>query len=311
MSEQDSPNIKTLYDLNQEFYNNESLFKINKAYIRYKGYLIESDLIDQIKNSISFDKYKDLFKNNITYENFKQNVDKNENINIQKITKISQYSNSNDLIQALNENKKFYIVINSLFKKIIDIQNKPKFYSCFSFSFENNKLLMIFDKEDKIYFLNKNNGFIDKSLIIKNNLEEKNCNNIITNNNYKKPNKNLAKHIRHKSDAMNIPTNLVKMKENAKIQIIKNESPITKPKEENIKIQIKKNEFPDTDLKEEIKTDIEFLLRLYLHLYNLNIIFKNDSLRMKSKQICIFIKRDLIEKYKNFYENNYLENFLS
>ena len=309
MTEQDSSNIKTLYDLNQEFYNNESIFKINKAYIQYKGYLIDSDLIDQMKNSISFDKYKDLFKNNITYEKFKQNMDKNEQINIQKISKINQYLNSKDLIQALNENKKFYIVTNSLFKKIIDIQNKPKYN--FSFSFENNKLLMIFNKEDKIYFLNKNNGFIDKSLIIKNNLEEKNCNNIITNNNYKKPFKNLAKHIRHKSDAMNIPTNLVKMKENAKIQIIKNESPITKPKEENIKIQIKKNEFPDTDLKEEIKTDIEFLLRLYFHLYNLNIIFKNDSLRMISKQICIFIKRDLIEKYKNFYENNYLENFLN
>ena len=309
MTEQDSSNIKTLYDLNQEFYNNESIFKINNTIIRYKSYLIDSDLIDQMKNSISFDKYKDLFKNNITYENFKQNMDKNEQINIQKISKINQYLNSKDLIQALNENKKFYIVTNSLFKKIIDIQNKPKYN--FSFSFENNKLLMIFNKEDKIYFLNKNNGFIDKSLIIKNNLEEKNCNNIITNNNYKKPFKNLAKHIRHKSDAMNIPTNLVKMKENAKIQIIKNESPITKPKEENIKIQIKKNEFPDTDLKEEIKTDIEFLLRLYFHLYNLNIIFKNDSLRMKSKQICIFIKRDLIEKYKNFYENNYLENFLN
>ena len=126
MSEQDSSNIKTLYDLNQEFYNNESLFKINKTYIRYKGYLIESDLIDQIKNSISFDKYKDLFKNNITYENFKQNMDKNEQINIQKISKINQYLNSKDLIQALNENKKFYIVTNSLFKKIIDIQNKPK-----------------------------------------------------------------------------------------------------------------------------------------------------------------------------------------
>ena len=309
MTEQDSSNIKTLYDLNQEFYNNESIFKINNTIIRYKSYLIDSDLIDQMKNSISFDKYKDLFKNNITYEKFKQNMDKNEQINIQKISKINQYSNSKDLIQALNENKKFYIVTNSLFKKIIDIQNKPKYN--FSFSFENNKLLMIFNKEDKIYFLNKNNGFIDKSLIIKNNLEEKNCNNIITNNNYKKPNKNLAKHIRHKSDAMNIPTNLVKMKENAKIQIIKNESPITKPKEENIKIQIKKNEFPDTDLKEEIKTDIEFLLRLYFHLYNLNIIFKNDSSRMISKQICIFIKRDLIEKYKNFYENNYLENFLN
>ena len=309
MTEQDSSNIKTLYDLNQEFYNNESIFKINNTIIRYKSYLIDSDLIDQMKNSISFDKYKDLFKNNITYEKFKQNMDKNEQINIQKISKINQYSNSKDLIQALNENKKFYIVTNSLFKKIIDIQNKPKYN--FSFSFENNKLLMIFNKEDKIYFLNKNNGFIDKSLIIKNNLEEKNCNNIITNNNYKKPFKNLAKHIRHKSDAMNIPTNLVKMKENAKIQIIKNESPITKPKEENIKIQIKKNEFPDTDLKEEIKTDIEFLLRLYFHLYNLNIIFKNDSLRMISKQICIFIKRDLIEKYKNFYENNYLENFLN
>ena len=46
MSEQDSPNIKTLYDLNQEFYNNESIFKINNTIIRYKSYLIDSDLID-------------------------------------------------------------------------------------------------------------------------------------------------------------------------------------------------------------------------------------------------------------------------
>jgi len=86
------------------------------------------------------------------------------------IIKVSQFSNSKDLLQALNEDKKFYIIIYSFLKKLVDVTNIPK-NNNLNFSFENNNLLLIFNhqaKENKIYFSNKNNGLIEKSLLINN-----------------------------------------------------------------------------------------------------------------------------------------------
>ena len=301
LNSQNNSITKKLYDLYLEFYKNENNFQNFNTKLKYKGYLIEAELIEQIKNIISYESLKAPFKNNITYENFKQKIEKSENINISNLIKVSHFSNSKDLLQALNEDKKFYIIIYSLLKKLSDVApfmiNKK---NSLSFTIENNNLLLIFNqqKEDKIYFSNKYNGLIEKSLLINNTDEE----NKISNNNINNINKTNTINKYIKNDFIN------------KQIITKSKMGKTKnnfyQKNQNKNMETIKNSEKNINLQEPIKTDIEFLLGLYFHFYNMNIIFKN-SLESNSGLIFTFIKRDLIEKYKNYYENNYLENFLN
>ena len=64
------------------------------------------------------------------------------------------------------------------------------------------------------------------------------------------------------------------------------------------------------ELEEQKKIDIEFLLRLYFHFYKLDIIIKG-SLDMGKIWDCYFINKNIIEKYKNFYEYNQLEDLIN
>ena len=64
------------------------------------------------------------------------------------------------------------------------------------------------------------------------------------------------------------------------------------------------------ELEEQKKIDIEFLLRLYFHFYKLDIIIKS-SLNMGKIWDCYFINKNIIEKYKNFYEYNQLEDLIN
>ena len=64
------------------------------------------------------------------------------------------------------------------------------------------------------------------------------------------------------------------------------------------------------ELEEQKKIDIEFLLRLYFHFYKLDIIIKG-SLNMGKIWDCYFINKNIIEKYKNFYEYNQLEDLIN
>ena len=287
LNSQNNSITKKLYDLYLEFYKNENNFQNFNTKLKYKGYLIEAELIEQIKNIISYESPKSSFKINITYENFKQKIEKSENINIPNLIKVSQFSNSKDLLQALNEDKKFYIIIYSLLKKLSDVSpfmiNKK---NSLSFTIENNNLLLIFNQqnEDKIYFSNKYNGLIEKSLLINNTDEE----NKISNNNINK-NNTINKPIMPKPIMEKTENNFYKKK---------------------MEIKPFKNTERNIQLQENIIIDIEFLLRVYFQFYNLNNIYKN-SFQMKKELKYLFIKRDLIEKYKSFYENNYLENFLN
>ena len=62
-------------------------------------------------------------------------------------------------------------------------------------------------------------------------------------------------------------------------------------------------------LDQQNKTNTEFLLRLFFHLYKMNIIIKN-SFKMDNFVEGFFVNNNLIEKYKNFYDFNHLENLL-
>ena len=64
------------------------------------------------------------------------------------------------------------------------------------------------------------------------------------------------------------------------------------------------------ELEEQKTIDIEFLLRLYFHFYKLDIIIKG-SLDMGKIWDCYFINKNIIEKYKNFYEYNELEDLIN
>ena len=292
MNEQSDLMEKKIYDLYHEFYNNDLSFQKNKSTLKYKGYLIEAEFIEQIKESISYESLKALFKNNMAHVNFKQKIREFEKINIPNSVKISQFSNSKDLSQALNEGKKFYIIIYSLLKKLSDVSpfiiDKK---NSLSFIIENNNLLLIFNQQDKIYFVNKNNGLIEKSLLINNTDEEKKiCNDNI-----------------NKSNTINndfIPINQKPMMGKTGNNFYK------KNENKNMEIKQIKNTERNIQLQENVIIDIEFLLRIYFQFYNLNNIIKN-SIKTKTEHTFFFIKRDLIEKYRVFYENNYLENFLN
>ena len=272
LNSQNNSITKKLYDLYLEFYKNENNFQNFNTKLKYKGYLIEAELIEQIKNIISYESLKAPFKNNITYENFKQKIEKSENINIPNLIKVSQFSNSKDLLQALNEDKKFYIINNNLLNKLnykfIDATNIPN-KNNLTFTFENNNLLLIFNqqgKEDKIYFLNKNIGLIEKSLLINNTiLKQKKFSNTTK---YNKNNNNSIMDKFNKINCINLFPELKPKMANTKINFFKKIG-------KNNSTKAFYNTERNIQLQEQSKNDIEFLLQLYFHFYNLNIQIKN------------------------------------
>ena len=162
-----------LYDLCTEFYKYEQ-FLINHANDQISMcHLIDVKSIDNLKNQINYAKMKIYIEKNISYEEFRKKVkDKTQkikgNINPEK------FKSSNDLMQALNNKKtKYYIITNfSLTKKICD--NKNLGNAQIKYLFHKDKIILIFNENDKLSFYNNATGLIDKSILIQDNQIYKN-----------------------------------------------------------------------------------------------------------------------------------------
>ena len=156
---------KILYELFQEFYKYYSFFDNNKENIIYEGCLIESNLIENIKNQINYNDYNEYFKNNISFEDFKIKIKDAKTPKIQNYFPYSllKIDSSKKFIEALNENKIYCLLTLNLFSIIF---NKPcPSFLKYKFSFFNNKISLSLNSEESLYFLNKKNGIIEKILL--------------------------------------------------------------------------------------------------------------------------------------------------
>ena len=161
-----------LYDLCTEFYKYEQ-YLINHAKDQISMcLLIDMKLIDNLKKQINYDKMKVYIEKNISYEEFREKI-KGRTQKIKANINPEKFKSSDDLMQALKNEKKFYIISNfSLVKKICD--NKNLVNTSIKYSLHKDKIILIFNDNDKLSFYNNTTGLIDKSLLVQDNQINKN-----------------------------------------------------------------------------------------------------------------------------------------
>ena len=132
----------------------------------YQGYLIEKNIIEEIKNKINYEKLKELvFKEKRAYDELKKQLENNN----EKIPEIipKKYNNSKELITELNDNKSFYLIKQGYFSKIIDNSKLTGKEIHFKFN-KDDTLIFIFSQNDNLTFTNNKSGVIDKSILLNN-----------------------------------------------------------------------------------------------------------------------------------------------
>ena len=151
---------------------NEAIFDFEENYLKkiYKnidnkekdGYLIKSEDLDELKENISYSKYKINRNGNKDY--FNKNYDLNKLNDIKKIKQI-EFKTSQYLVNMiLNDNK--YIIINEKLWKIL-CDKKYENDTSIKYNIDKENLTLSFDKEKKLYFSNKENNIIDKFSYLK------------------------------------------------------------------------------------------------------------------------------------------------
>ena len=141
-----------------------SMKSLNKNNIVYKGYLIDDELMKELKNKIQYEELKNHFQD----ESYMSNILKSEKLaNAKRINfnfiNQSKFKNNQELEKALNANKKYWIINFSLWK-LICIKEKENDKGI-SYSFKDNQIILKLNENEKISF-RKNNCIIDKSSII-------------------------------------------------------------------------------------------------------------------------------------------------
>ena len=191
--------IELIYDLCNEYYNNEKLFQFKHYDKKLKCYLIDKDLMEPFLSSIYYHKLKPYIKENYQFKNLKETIKKlttNNNVKIKKNINQKKFNNKQELIISLNNNKIYYIVNSNLWVKICKKDNIKELGT--DILLNKDKISIIFNENEKLDF-KWNKYFIDKSSLIndniqniKINLENKNIenkninnNNLFENNNFK------------------------------------------------------------------------------------------------------------------------------
>ena len=154
---------KQFYHLCCEYYKYEKFVKNKTQNIIYEGHIINEVNIQKLKNKIKYDDLKPYIEKKKKYEEIKKIIEKknNERFNVFILKDIS---NSEDLIKELKDNKKrFYIINSDLFNSICVTNNGNK---GIDFLIKEDKLILIFNENDKLTFKN-NNCIIDISTLIK------------------------------------------------------------------------------------------------------------------------------------------------
>ena len=155
---EDYVNIK-ITSILDEIKKNELFFQNPLQNVQYIGYLIEYKLMENYKKKISFEELKNLSQD-IQFSRLKEKINFNKINNYIVSTK---FESINDLVNELKNGKKYYIILDSLWKKICKDENKNE--KGFIFYFKDNKLYLEFNK-DKVISFDINNGIIEESSMI-------------------------------------------------------------------------------------------------------------------------------------------------
>ena len=172
----DSSIANQIFDLCTEFYKMEKLYEKNINKATYMCYFIDSKSIDNLKKQIYYDDLKIYISKSKLYDEFKKElaskIKKNSKIKIDTNLKPENFKSSKDLLTALNKNKsKFYCITN--YNLIQKICQKSKIEQAdIKVTLHKDKLIMIFNKNDKLTFFNNITGLIEKSLLIQNSNSE-------------------------------------------------------------------------------------------------------------------------------------------
>ena len=157
---------KQLYNLYCEYQKYKTFIKNQNQNMIFAGYLIDIKLIEKFKQDICYDQLKMIIKNTLTYtyNGVRKAIEKMCDCNkiIKRFIVQSTFENSEKLINALNNNYKYYLINNDLWIKICKIDDVDK--KGISFYFEDNNIILIF-KDNKIKF-KINNGIIEKSSLL-------------------------------------------------------------------------------------------------------------------------------------------------
>ena len=182
-----------VYEIYSAIYKNEKFFENNIKNTEYQGYLIEKNLIDKINKDGEYEKIKPLLDNE-SYGTLKEKIKDNKEALKDIIPK--KFNKSNELIKELKKNECFYFIHKNYVKKITSFINKD-YETKFIFDKDNN-VVVIFDENDKLVFLNNKKGIIDKELLLDKSLLKT----YIANNqhNYAKTNDSSFNKIKFKDD---------------------------------------------------------------------------------------------------------------
>ena len=153
-----------------------------------KGYLIDYQIMENFKKNILYDEIKlDIAEN----KEHPKNKDKIERTTkFKEIKKIVQtkFNNSNELLEKLNQNKRYYLIDYSLWFVICEESKRKE--DGINYNLEKDKIILIFNDNDILTF-KKNNGIIEKSSLYKTENNHDNINNNTNINDEQKINNNL------------------------------------------------------------------------------------------------------------------------
>ena len=182
-----------IFELCTEFYKNGKFFVNNYGDQPQNCYLIDINYIDKVKKEIKYDKLKKYVEENQSYEAFREKM-KDFNKKIKIDVNPEKFKSSIDLINSLKK-KRFYLSGFSLTKKLYENKDLGKFVmKC---KFHKDKIIIIFDENDKVKFFNNATGLIEKELLVQDNQTDKN---VLKNSNIETLNKNPTNNYSFKAD---------------------------------------------------------------------------------------------------------------
>jgi hypothetical protein len=142
----------------EEIKKHESFFQNPLQNSTYKGFLIEYNLMENFIKKISFEELKNF--SSINFSRLKEKLDFNK-INNYIISK--KFGSKQDLVNELKNGKKYYIILDTLWKKICKEENKNE--NGITFCFQDNKINLQFNNNESISFY-INNGIIEQSNMV-------------------------------------------------------------------------------------------------------------------------------------------------
>ena len=156
MSKDGNLSEKQIYNYCNAIYMYEKFLENFVKDKEYQGYLIDKTIFDNVKTKLDYERLKSSI--NESYTDFCKKINKKEKI---KYIAPKKYNNSNELIDELLNDKKFYIVNQDLLSKISK-EDKYKGKSI-KFTMDKEKIRLIFNDNDILYCNNNKNGIIEKS----------------------------------------------------------------------------------------------------------------------------------------------------